>query len=243
MGAGGMSKNDLIGLVLSYLYAFGLLISVELTGKRLKWPQAFTRKIIHIAAGMWVWGILALFDNWYIGIIPFATFIFLNYLFYRGKVFKAMDAADSSPGTVYFAISITVLLILFWRTGGRPDNAMVAAAAIMAMTWGDAFASIFGMKYGKHFYTFFGHRRSLEGSMAMAITSFLAIMLTLILLPGSPLSPYSNSIPFRWVILSSIAGSGLATLAEAVSPAGTDNLSVPLVTGLGLYLIKILANI
>ena len=42
--------------------------------------------------------------GWQIGVLPFATFILVNYLFYRYRVFGAMDAADSPPGTVYFAV-------------------------------------------------------------------------------------------------------------------------------------------
>ena len=104
-----MTTGDIIGLVASYVYAFGMLFGVEAIGKGLKWKQPFTRKIIHIGAGLWIWGILALFDNWYFGIIPFATFIVLNYVFYRQQSFEAMDAEDSTPGTVYFSISITIL--------------------------------------------------------------------------------------------------------------------------------------
>ena len=43
---------------------------------------------------MWVWGILALFDTWQIGLIPFGTFIILNYVFYRFTIFQAMDSED-----------------------------------------------------------------------------------------------------------------------------------------------------
>ncbi len=235
-----MTPNDIIGLIASYLYAFGLLFIVEAIGKRLKWPQAFTRKIIHIGAGMWIWGILALFDTWTYGIIPFATFIVLNYIFYRYQIFKAMDAVDSSPGTVYFAISITLLFGLLWRTGGALDRVPIAAAAVMAMTWGDGLASIVGLKYGKHIYTTFGHKRSREGSAAMAAASFLVILLTLAWLPGSVLSPNSVALPFWGILLCAVIGTGIATAAEAFSPAGTDNLSVPLLTGLTLFVLNAL---
>ncbi len=80
---------------------------------------------------MWVWGILALFDNWKIGLIPFATFIVLNYIFYRFTIFEAMDSEDSTPGTVYFAFSITLLYALFWRTDGSPDRAVVATDGVI----------------------------------------------------------------------------------------------------------------
>jgi phytol kinase len=235
-----MIKNDVIGLIASYLYAFGLLFIVEAIGKRLKWRQAFTRKIIHIGAGMWIWGILVLFDTWTIGIIPFATFIVLNFIFYRFQIFKAMDAVDSSPGTVYFAISITALFSLLWRTGGALDRVPIAAAAVMAMTWGDGLASIIGQKYGKHPYTTFGHTRSWEGSIAMVVSAFLVILLTLAWLPGSALSQNSISLSFGSVLLLSLVGAGVAAVAEGFSPAGTDNLSVPLLTGFVLFTLNAL---
>ena len=83
-----MSQGDIVGLILSYIYAFGLLFLVEAIGRQLKWPQHVTRKIVHIGAGMWIWGILYFFDHWYWGIIPFGTFILLNYVFYRQQAFK-----------------------------------------------------------------------------------------------------------------------------------------------------------
>jgi dolichol kinase len=232
-----MSRGDVIGLVSSYLYAFGMLFGVEAVGRRLKWEQAFTRKVIHIGAGLWIWGILALFDHWYYGIIPFGTFIVLNYLFYRAQTFKAMDSAESTPGTVYFALSITVLFVLLWRTGGQVDRAPIAAAATMAMTVGDAFASIVGQRWGRHPYAVLGHRRSWEGTAAMAVLSLLSVYLTLRLLPGSALSPHSMPWSAGATALLALAGTAVATAVEALSPAGTDNLSVPLLSGLAMYLI------
>jgi phytol kinase len=230
-----MSRGDVIGLVSSYLYAFGLLFVVEWIGRRLGWQQDVTRKIIHIGAGLWIWGILALFDHWYWGIIPFATFIVLNYVFYRQQSFKAMDANASTPGTVYFAISITVLFGLLWRTGGSPDHVPLAAAAVMAMTLGDASASLAGQRWGRHRYTILNHTRSWEGTATMAVVSLAGIGLTLLLLPGSALSPHSTPWHTGGVLLLTLGGAAIATLAEAVSPAGTDNLSVPLLSGLALY--------
>jgi len=230
-------NNDLIGLIISYIYAFGLLGIIEFIGKKLGWPQWITRKLTHIGAGMWVWGILYFFDTWYIGIIPFATFIILNYIFYRFQIFKAMDEEDSSPGTVYFALSITILFALFWRTGGAPDKAVIAIVAIMAMTWGDALASLIGKSIGKRKYTVFGHTRTWEGSAAMFLVSYLAIALTMIYLPGSELSPSSTVINIQWILMGSVPLALVATAAEGLSPAGTDNLSVPIITAAVLWLI------
>jgi len=225
-----MTTGDAIGLGLSYVYAFGMLLAVEAVGKRLGWRQEVSRKIIHIGAGMWVWGLVALFDHWAWGVVPFATFIVLNYLFWRQQTFSTMDSERSSPGTVYFAVSITLLLLLLWRTGGGTDRVAVALAAIMAMTWGDALASLVGMRWGKREYTFWGHTRSLEGSAAMAGGTFAAVLATLWLVPGSPLSPAGIPLGGESMLMATAAATVVATGAEAVSPAGTDNLTVPLAT-------------
>jgi phytol kinase len=233
-----VTRGDITGLILSYIYAFGLLIIVEAIGRQLKWPQHITRKVIHIGAGMWVWGILYFFDHWYWGLIPFATFIVLNYVFYRRQVFQQMDSRDSSPGTVYFAFSITLLFALFWRTGeGVTDRVPIAAAAVMAMTWGDALAHIIGRRFGRHTYMLFSHTRSWEGTAAMVVFGFAAVFLTLWLLPGSALSPASRVLgPASAAIMAAFAIMA-AAIMEGVSPLGLDNLSVPLVSALSLFLL------
>ncbi len=231
-----MTQQDLAGLLISFTYAFGLLAVAEGIRKWRGWPQDFTRKIVHVGAGLWVWGLLYVFDHWYIGLIPFGSFIILNYLFYRQRTFKAMDAGDSSPGTIYFAVSNTVLLALLWRTGGQPDRAPVAVAAIMAMTLGDAAAAIVGQSWGRRAYHLVrGTSRTWEGSAAMAVFTFAGIAFTLAVLPGSALSPYSTPLQPAAILLQALVAAVVATIAEAASPAGTDNLSVPLLTALALF--------
>lgn len=232
-----MTINDILGFILSYVYAFGLLFIVETAGKQFSWTQNVTRKIIHIGAGLWVWGVIVLFDHWFIGIIPFATFIILNYLFYRKQSFSQMDDEKSTPGTVYFALSITILFLFFWRTDALIDRVQIAVAAIMAMTLGDAFAAIIGQKWGRGAFTFLGATRTLTGSAAMLVFSFLGIFISLTFIPGSTLSPNSAVLSLQTTLYFSILAACIATLAEALSPAGTDNLSVPLISGLVLFLL------
>jgi len=225
-----MSTRDLIGLVTSFGYAFGLLIVAEVIRRWQGYPQDFTRKFVHIGAGMWVFGVLALFENWTIGVIPFATFIVLNFIFYRFRLLESVDAPDSTPGTVYFALSITLLFLMFWRTNSPDDRGYVAAAGTMAMTWGDALAAIVGKRWGRHHYQIGRGRRSFEGSAAMFAASFVAMLLTLLLTPGSALSPQSVPIGFNAALIASLIAALAATIAEGVSPHGTDNLSVPLLS-------------
>ncbi len=226
-----MTTVDILGLGLSYLYAAVLMITAEVMHRTFGFPQDFTRKLIHIGAGMWVFGILALFDTWYIGIVPFATFILLNYLFYRYRVFQAMDATHSTCGTVYFALSVTLLFLVFWRTDSAVDQAVIAVAGTMAMTWGDALAAIVGRRWGHHTYTIGGTTRSWEGSGTMFLVCSVVLFLTLLLVPGSIFSPHSLSLSLQTCVIAALLGALVATGLEALSPMGTDNLSVPLATG------------
>lgn len=230
-----MTSQDWIGLGASYAYATGLLVLAEVVRRWRGYPQDFTRKIVHVGAGMWVFGVLALFDTWYIGIIPFASFIGINYILWRSKFLEAMDAPDSSPGTVYFALSITLLFLAFWRTDSPSDRGFIAAAGTMAMTWGDASAAIIGKRFGKRRYKAGKGTRSYEGSAAMFVAAFVAMLLTILLVPGSPLGPLTPPVGTGVAIASALAAAALATLAEALSPAGTDNLSVPLIAGATVF--------
>ncbi|MGM3306107.1 diacylglycerol/polyprenol kinase family protein [Anabaena sp. WFMT] len=224
-----ITNQDLIGLFTSYIYAISLLLFGEGLHRFFGVKQDITRKIIHIGGGMWVFAILLLFKNWQIGIIPFATFIGINYLLYRYRFISAMDREDSSPGTVYFAISITLLFALLWRPNGLIDNVPIAVAGAMSMTWGDALAALIGRRFGKHQYQVGNSIRSWEGSAVMFLVSTTVIFLVLRLLPGSLFSPLATLVSINRAILAAILSGACATLVEGISPSGTDNLSVPLV--------------
>ncbi|MBK9942868.1 MAG: phosphatidate cytidylyltransferase [Kouleothrix sp.] len=233
-----MTSNDLIGLIASYAYAIGLIALAELLRRALRAPQELTRKLVHIGAGMWVFGVLALFDHWQWGVLPFASFIVGNYLFYRYRVFGSMDSDNGTPGTVYFALAITLLFALLWRPQGPLDHAPIAAAGAMALTWGDALAALVGRRYGWHRYRVGRTVRSWEGSAALVVAATISMFLVLTLLPGSALSPLATPIAPARALAVALVGASVAAGAEALSPHGTDNLSVPLVaTGVLLLLV------
>lgn len=214
--------NDGVGLVVSYVWVFAVLGAGE--GLRLifKLPRDFTRKFVHIGVGLWAIGTVLVFQNWYAAIVPPLSFIVLNYISYRREVFKAMEAADKSNlGTVYFPISFAIVIALCWA---RPA---VIAAGLMPMTWGDALASIIGMRWGRRRYTVGGSTRSLEGSVAMFVFSLAAVFLVL----------WGGGTPPVTAGLYALVVAAVATLVEAVSVRGLDNITVPLVSALVLWLL------
>lgn len=218
------TPTDIVALLLWYSLAFGTLGLAEWLHRRRGWSSDATRKLIHVTAGCSIFVILWLFDHPTFGIIPFGSFILLNYWFRRRRTFRGMDSSQATYGTVYFALSITVLLAWLWRRSPG-DRSTLAAAAIMMMTWGDAAAALIGQRFGRRDYGVWGQRRTLEGSATMLVVSVAASAATLSLYGG-----LAGGQALVWSLVAAVA----ATLVEAFSPQGLDNLTVPLVAGLVL---------
>ena len=230
-----MSGLDWIGLFSSYTYAFGILTLFEALGKKMEMAQFVTRKLTHVFAGLWVWGVLILFEHKLPGLVPFASFIVLNYVFYRKQTYGHMDSKDSSPGTVYFAFSITFCMAVFWKPDGPVDHVPIAMAAIMAMTVGDALAALIGRYAGHYSYRIWNATKTVEGTAAMFLSSVIVILVCLWFIPGSTLAPLGTVYPLKTVLWVSFAGAAAAAGIEALSLKGLDNFTVPVGTAALLY--------
>jgi len=127
-------------------------------------------------------------------------------------------------GLVFYAISYTVLAFFF---AAQP---YVIAAGILPMAYGDASAALIGEKYGKRRYRVFA-KKSLEGSIAMFLVSFLSLAGSLVFFS------FLYPIPLLGSILAALAVALVAVLAETFSPLGLDNLTVPLFGSLTFFVL------
>jgi dolichol kinase len=215
--------SDWLALAVSYVFVFAAIGIAEGMRKWRGYSTDFTRKFIHITVGTWSVGTVLLFDRWYMAIIPPASFILINYLSYRQETFKAMETGEKGNlGTVYFPFSFVLIVFLFWQ---QPH---LVVASLMPMTWGDAMAAVLGARYGQFRYTLWGSTRSLEGSISMFLFAFTATFLVLWLFP-----PLGLGISLLYALIVSV----ITTLVEAVTPWHLDNLTVPLVSAVTLYLL------
>jgi phytol kinase len=103
----------------------------------------------------------------------------------------------------------------------------VIAAGLMPMTWGDAFAAILGRRWGRHRYAIGGSTRSLEGSAAMFLFSLASTFLVL----------WGFGTPLATAGLDALIVAVVATVVEAISIKGLDNITVPLLSALTLWLL------
>jgi len=215
-------------LGLSFALVFGIIFLSELLVKLFNLPKEESRKFIHI--GVSNWWILAMFafDSWTWAIIPPILFILLNLVSWYSGLFGSMERKTrdlNNLGTVYFPIALLVMVVLTWHdspifTGVAP---YIGGMGILAMGYGDGFAALIGSWHGKHKFTILGSIKSIEGSIAM----FFAALIPLFLLTA--FGAFGGIGTETWLpALGLAAGLALfATLVEAVTPGGLDNLTVP----------------
>jgi len=214
--------QDVIALIASFAYVFAMIGIAEGLRKWRGYSVEFTRKFIHIAVGMWAFGTVLLFERRAFAIIPPLAFVAINALSYWQGTFKAMETGEKGQlGTIYFPLSFAAIIWLLW---GRPH---LVVASLMPMTWGDALAAVVGQRIGQRRYVVGRCTRSLEGSVGMFLLSWAATLVALLLLAPATLEPMATVGVAATTAL-------LATVVEAVSPWGIDNLTVPAVSALVL---------
>jgi uncharacterized protein (TIGR00297 family) len=227
-------SGNLMALVWSYLYV-GAVVAAGEIARRLGLSREVSRKIIHVGVGLWIFGTLALFTSPWLAAIPPLTSAAGNWVIHRKRLLKATEDAPENLGTVWFPISFGILVLVAW---GRPA---AIAGGLMAMTIGDALASLVGIRWGRHGYAAPGDaRKSLEGSLAMFGGTFVAVLVTLKGLPallGPEVTPawFANGQHLAALVGLPALTAVVATCAEALGVKGRDNLWVPLSAGAVLY--------
>jgi dolichol kinase len=210
-----MIQNDWVGVAIVYIYVAIMLIVTE---KILHKYPSVSRKVLHIMVGN-VAFLLPIFQTRevmaFLAAGPFIIFTFLMsphtpIKSIRGKT----SAAGHSMGLVYYSITWTVLAYVFF------DNMVVIAIGILAMSYGDGFASIIGTKFGKRKYKIFGDEKSYIGSFSMFVFTLITMIVAVLF--------YEISLTFQhFMFLSLIALVG--AVIEGITPRGFDNLTVPFV--------------
>ncbi len=212
-------------LLICYLYVLTIIFiagKIRLSNSLVK----YSRKFLHMMIGNLVFIIpFFTFNSFplnfpFLVAVPFILITFLASPYSPLNINKKMKGLANiterghQTGLMFYALSYTILAALF---SSRP---YLIAIGILPMSYGDAFASIIGERYGKKHYLFFA-KKSLAGSAAMFITSFLFVLFSLLFM--SMLYP----LTINTMLMVSTGVALVATLAEAFSPLGFDNITVP----------------
>ncbi|WP_169311868.1 DUF92 domain-containing protein [Gracilinema caldarium] len=188
-----------------------------------------SRKLVHI--GVSHWWLFAMFwiENPIIASIGPAVFIILNWISIQTNAFKGMniEASRHNYGTVYFPLSLLLLVLASWYDF-MPK--WTAGTAILVLGWGDGLAAIVGEGVPSPSGNVFGWRKSMAGTIAMFTVSSLVVFLMT--------RAFNPEITLWNVLLRSIGTGLVAAYLEVFSPFGLDNLTVPLGTALYFYYIS-----
>ncbi len=174
-----------------------------------------TRKIVHIGTGpvvllawwlqipAWIAVVASIFAG---------TFALLSYWF---PLLPGVNSIDrQSFGTFFYAVSMGTAVAWFWHL----DAPQFAALGILIMSFGDGLAATIGQNFGRHQYFLWGMQKSWEGSGTMFVVSFavsIAIFAAIGEIGGK-------------IVLLAVVVAAIATILEAFSKKGIDNLTVPL---------------
>jgi phytol kinase len=206
-----------VGLVGAWVLV--LLVVAEGIHRWTAWDIEISRKIVHLGTGNLI--ILA----WWLhlpailGVIASILFSSLTLISYRYPVLASVSSIGrKSWGTFFYAVSIGLLMALFWTEGRYP----FATIGILTMTWGDGLAALVGQTWGRHRYQVWGMNKSWEGSCTMFLVSLTICVGVLAYSPGYT-APLWGMATFVALVVTSL---------EAFSKYGLDNLSVPLAAGL-----------
>ncbi|MEM1658865.1 MAG: hypothetical protein QXX87_00450 [Candidatus Jordarchaeales archaeon] len=159
-------------------------------------------------------------------------------------------------GPFYYIVSVGIVVAVFVLPFAAAYWPLftLGAFALFSMFYGDGLAAIVGSKWGRHKYTVRGNTRSVEGSLTVFLMSVVSAIITftyysyfgfwpslgmlhnkllLVALLGTPLAIMPvfmfQLMPLHaGLIVLALVGSILATLIEALSPRGLDNLTLPL---------------
>ena len=223
-----MNFTDVIALSVVYVYVVAIFIIAE---KVLKSRPEFSRKFLHIMVGNMIFampffsspGVMIIFLT-----LPASIGTFLLTEYSPIKIENSMTESGHALGLFFYSIIWTILLVVFG------SQLWIVALAIVPLVYGDGFAALIGIKFGKVKFSIFGSTKSLEGSLSMfVVTTVMSVFVWMVFTSIGYTMPEFNLVNILLI-------SAVATVCEALSYGGIDNLTVPALTSILYYLVAVL---
>lgn len=198
-----------------------LLVAAVGGGARLRrWgmPAADVRDALHIGAGVWVLG-WPLWSAWQVPLLIVTASVVSALMVpaltqrheWARRLYESVAEGDErwSGVSLYIVAFATLTAVgLLWRP-------FPAAAALLALAWGDGPGSAVGRRFGKHHFRVPGGRqRSLEGSAAVAVGASCGVLMA-----GALFEAQQSLLAIALL-------GATAAVAEATSPPSVDNALV-----------------
>ena len=242
--------SDLLLVLIAYIYVFATILIPVYLKKKEKISKFQARKVVHLFAGLTVLTTPYFGWPWWAVIIAGSLTILVLMSSKKSKVKQLKDLYDSIgeeaeekvgylQGPFHYCISITVLVLVFVIFA--PKQMYFPIAGILLMIISDTLASVVGKRYGKHKIKipWIKGIRSIEGSLAFFVSGFILCFFAFTFLGvTNPLT--QTHIGLVDALVYSLITSLLATFIEISSPSTWDDLTVPILTTIIIFLITLI---
>ncbi|MDZ7724835.1 MAG: DUF92 domain-containing protein [candidate division KSB1 bacterium] len=223
-----MTFSDWYYLLL-FAAGIGVLIFIsELLRKTTSWSIEGTRKIVHIAVGLFVASTPFLLNSMYPVLMLGIMFAVLDFIAVRRHWLNGMHSTRRpSYGTVFYPLSIVILTLWLWNS-----HPLIFINSILIMAVPDALAAMVGEHIARPREYYFGpEKKSVQGSFTMFLSTWVILLIGFFFL--SPL--FGQHWSTQQILWTAIITAFLATAGEMVSVRGSDNLTVPLISAFSLF--------
>jgi len=188
------------------------------------------RKLIHILIGVWgAW--LPLWLSWRaiqtLGLLLIIGVFIAN----NQKWIKSITGVTRSTiGEYFFPIVLTGLAVFFQRP-------VIFAASMLMLGVADGMAAVIGTRYGKKTrFKIIGQTKSKHGTITFFVIALSIVYGTIAFM--HPELVFSSIASGLVTLLISVAFSLVITIAELTSSHGADNITVPVLTAIGLTILQ-----
>ena len=219
-------------IIFTILFLIGfitILFFAEFLYKKNDVKSEYTRKFAHVFATLSSLSFVLIFQShWYVLFLGL-TFFFILYIGKKNNKFKSIDSVERKTGGSYL---LPIAIYIMFYISDVFDTTLYFILPILILGISDPLAGIFGtyfkqktrvIKLGKHLFN-----KTIIGSTAFFISTFFLTFITL----------YFFGFSIQNILILAILISLTDTFVEIISSKGIDNITVPLITFLILFLYK-----
>ena len=226
----------LTGIYWGYIVSCALvLLLIRFTTKV---PDYIFRKLLHVVAFSSILPLVLCTDSWLIAalveIVFLAVIIVALHFFERFEFYSSLFVEKGKHEVITSFVMLfslmTILIAIYWGGFGE-EYCYIIVASIMAWGPGDGMAAIIGKTKGSHKLSgpHIEGVKSVEGSVAMGITSFVCSFAVLFFM--SPLS-------LVHILELSLIIAPVAALVELYTKHGLDTVTVPIAVSVILAIFR-----
>ena len=197
------------------------------------------RKLLHLVCIALLGGSIFFFSSWKESLTAMIILVVVGFpmlrLLERSDRFENFLAARKRGELAKSLVIVgTMFVTVVFVCEGLFGSKILALASIFAWGPGDAAAALVGKKYGRHRWGY-DKQKSVEGTTAMFIASFLCVAFLLYV--------YAGELSIQ-IVLSALVTAVAAAFSELISKDGNDTIICPVLSMVALlFMLYITGNL